>query len=276
MSSNVADSESQPGGGPSEVDYSNTRDLDLANILYVQNIPVVPDTKKNELDACIKSINSWLAWELTRVEKQVENKIKSGELPGDESIASKSKRTAYRSKVVSATRELSPWLPMVSTITKTSTTTAGEDKISLWVLHSILGASGISDSPQALNVVKAMGAGFHALEQTVQPHVFYVIEYGHDTVSDIIVASIKSFIFKVQLTETSAPAPTPAGKGLLSRGKSAVTPQGKLYAAAIEYINTSVNFDFNQWNQAAPQDEASYAVGKQLVPQKQLRLLKDI
>lgn len=90
-------------------DYDSGYDLDLANLLYVQQIPSVPDAKKTALSAKMKSIELWLAWELTRVEEQVTNKLKSKQLPDDSSVVSKSKRTAYRSKVVSYFRNESPW-----------------------------------------------------------------------------------------------------------------------------------------------------------------------
>lgn len=92
-----------------EVDYSTVSDLDLANILYIQNIPHVSADKKAVLDARIESISLWLAWELTRVENAVNGKVKSGDLPGDDSVASKSKRTTYRCKVVDAYRGQSTW-----------------------------------------------------------------------------------------------------------------------------------------------------------------------
>lgn len=90
-------------------DYANTSDLDLANILYVQHLPSVPDVKKAALSANVKSINLWLAWELTRVEDQLNGKIKSEQLPNDASVASKSKRTAYRVKVLDSYRNGTPW-----------------------------------------------------------------------------------------------------------------------------------------------------------------------
>lgn len=89
--------------------YDNTSDLDLVNILYVQRLPSVPDAKKAALSANVESISLWLAWELTKVEEQVNGKINGKQLPNDASVASKSKRTAYRCKVVDYYRNESPW-----------------------------------------------------------------------------------------------------------------------------------------------------------------------
>lgn len=76
-----------------------------------------------------------------------------------------------------------------STTTRTSNVTAGEDKISLALSRNIIGASGLPNSPQALNVVKAISNGFNGLGQIVQPHVFYTIDYYYDNVTGIIGAS---------------------------------------------------------------------------------------
>ena len=88
-------------------DASN--DLDLDNIIYVQNIPAVSADAKVALSEHEESINLWLAWELTRVEEQVNDKITSMQLPNDDSVDAMSKRTAYRSKVVNFYRGQSPW-----------------------------------------------------------------------------------------------------------------------------------------------------------------------
>lgn len=93
----------------SQLDYSSCSDLDLANIRYIHNIPIVPANMKPQLDARIESISAWLAWELTRVEDMVQRKIKAGDLPTDDSVASKLKRMSYRSKVITYTRMSSPW-----------------------------------------------------------------------------------------------------------------------------------------------------------------------
>lgn len=84
-------------------------DLDLANIRYVHNIPIVSTDMKPQLDARIEAISAWLAWELTRAEDNVQRKIKSSDLPTDDSVASKLKRMSYRSKVITYTRTSSHW-----------------------------------------------------------------------------------------------------------------------------------------------------------------------
>lgn len=99
---------SQPGAIP-ELDYSSPSDVDLTNILYIHNIPMVPANMRPELDARIKSITSWMAWELTRIEDAVQDKIRDRDLPMDDSMASKLKRMSYRSKVLDYTRRVSRW-----------------------------------------------------------------------------------------------------------------------------------------------------------------------
>lgn len=97
---------SQPGV-MLELDYSSPSDVDLANILYIHNIPIVPANTRPELDACIKSTTSWVAWGLTRIENAVQDKIRDLDLPMDDSMASKLKRMSYRSKVLGYTRRVS-------------------------------------------------------------------------------------------------------------------------------------------------------------------------
>ncbi|KAJ4384398.1 hypothetical protein N0V85_008338 [Neurospora sp. IMI 360204] len=282
-----SDSRSEVGPLASEtsVDNSNSSDLDLPNILYIQNIPIVSAEKNAELNARIKSINSWLAWELTRVEELVQTKIKSSELPADGSVDSKSRRTAYRHKVVSNHRGGSLWITKSSTQNSVSETVVAEDNINQTVARIILRTLGtdISDSPQVLTVAKAVGASFSGLAQTVQPHVLHLIDYYHDTVRDTIAASIKSFYFKVSLTETVAPAPPPVkGSGILGgivggHDKApAAPPKGKFYKVSVEHTTTSSGFDFDLWDKHDPKDEVRYALGKKLLAYKQLRLLKEL
>lgn len=89
--------------------YGNTDDFDLANLLYVQNIPYAPAKYQETLQENVKSINQWLSWELKRVEDTVNDKIKSGALPKDDSIAAKFKRTSFRIKVMDVIRKDTPW-----------------------------------------------------------------------------------------------------------------------------------------------------------------------
>ncbi|KAI8676000.1 hypothetical protein NCS57_00503000 [Fusarium keratoplasticum] len=266
---------SQPSA-MSKLDYSSSSDVDLANILYIHNIPIVPAKMKPELDARIKSINSWLAWELTKVEDKVQDKINDGELPKDDSMVSKLKRTLYRSKVVSYNRRVSPWLVAApDTPTQSSRTSAGEDKINLAVAHSILGAFGTPSSPQVLNVLKAVSFGFNGLVRTAQSHVFCVIDYDHDTIRETITATIKTFFFNVTVTETQASSSHPARGGFSHRNNAFAPPDAKFYEAQLEYTHSEAYFEFGRWDDNAPKEATYFALGKQVLAQRQLRLLKE-
>lgn len=102
----------------------------------------------------------------------------------------------------------SPRLEAEPTTTKTSQTSAGEDKIKLAVEHSILEAFGTPSSPQVLNALKAVGFGFNGIMQTVHPYMFCVIDYDNDTILDTINASQ----FKtIPCLSTGTDSPKPSG-----------------------------------------------------------------
>ncbi|EEU38850.1 uncharacterized protein NECHADRAFT_83168 [Fusarium vanettenii 77-13-4] len=256
---------SQPGAIP-ELDYSSPSDVDLTNILYIHNIPMVPANMRPELDTRIKSITSWVAWELTRIEDGVQDKIRDRDLPMDDSMASKLKRMSYRSKVLDYTRRVSRWLvENLNPVTHSSQVSEGEDKINLAVAHSILEAFGTPSSPQVLNVLKA----------TTQPHMFCVIDYDHDTIRETITATIKTFFFNVTVTESQDPSSHPARGNFSHRNNAFAPPEAKFYKARVEYTHTEANFEFRLWSENAPEEATRYALGKQVLAQRQLRLLKE-
>lgn len=69
-------------------EYDDPTDLDLANVLYLQYIPDVPNPNKEALCAKVKSINSWAAYQLTSLEDHIRNRVNDGGLPRDASPAS--------------------------------------------------------------------------------------------------------------------------------------------------------------------------------------------
>ncbi|KAM7201140.1 hypothetical protein V8F33_003552 [Rhypophila sp. PSN 637] len=275
-------------------------DWDLGNVLYTQDIPAVPANKQAELDACIENINSYLVFELARVEEQVQSKLKDGALPDDDSVASKSKRISYRFKVITAYRLKSPWLSSMGSLKNTATVSATEDKINEIIMNNIVGiaSSNLSKSPNVVDLVKHKGdvhfIKARQIDQTVQPHVFSLIEYRYDEVSQSIVVSIKMFHFQVTLKETQDPAPPKSRGGrLLSKLSSTLRgdeeetpdediphavapPRGKYYEATIEYSSSTVAFNFGQWNPEAVIKAVSpelLDVGKKIFEGNRNRLL---
>lgn len=80
---------------------------------------------------------------------------------------------------------------------------------------------------------------------------------------------VKAFSFNVTITDDPAPVKPVSGSG-----KDVSASTGKSVEAAIEYLYTAADFNFDLWNKNAPTDETKYAVGKKLLPQKQLNLLQ--
>ncbi|KAK3321812.1 hypothetical protein B0H66DRAFT_638340 [Apodospora peruviana] len=324
------------GDAPSQaLDFPCGSDWGLGNILYIQNAPIVPAEKQAELDGRVQTINTWLVWELAKVEEAVQGKLESGALPGDDSVPSKSKRIGYRIKVVDAYRGGSPWLTGTSTATQSTSLVMTEDEVNSTVQKNIISAAA-SQGLQPQKLVKTVDLGdlgFDKKDQishTVQPHVLYSIGYQYDAVANTIGVSIKTFYYNVTLKETAAPAPPKSkpthnsnsnnnsGSGLLGTmekigskigdvvqdlagdqaasqattasseekgglgGQTHVAPPAppkvKYYEAKIDYINTSVTFNFDVFNpkQVATGVSAEFlGLGKQiLATEAQLLSLK--
>ncbi|KAK7745696.1 hypothetical protein SLS62_009662 [Diatrype stigma] len=97
--------ETRDGPSLSEVDVSS--DYGTPNLLFLYYIPYIPSSAKPAMDELKEDLWSWHAWELAQAEKQVKRQIDSGNLPVDDSVASRIKRTNYRAKVVQALRDTS-------------------------------------------------------------------------------------------------------------------------------------------------------------------------
>jgi len=91
---------------------SDTRDLDIANIIFIDQLPQVPESQIDNLKTLVSNVNDWEAWESARCEQAVHQKVQEQQLPGDNTVNSKSKRTQYRSKVCSFLRTNSPWFEL--------------------------------------------------------------------------------------------------------------------------------------------------------------------
>ncbi|KAI1482817.1 hypothetical protein F4774DRAFT_428233 [Daldinia eschscholtzii] len=84
-------------------DVSN--DYGTPNLLFLYYLPYIPNSVKLEMDALREDIQTWHSWELAQAEKHVQSQIDTGNLPSDDSVASRVKRTNYRFKVIQFLRE---------------------------------------------------------------------------------------------------------------------------------------------------------------------------
>lgn len=92
----------------SHVDVSS--DYGTLNLLFLSYIPFVPDEKEPDLYGIRDEFYSWNAWELGQAETQLNKHVKDGNLPSDDSVASRMIRNNYRSKALSFFREGNePW-----------------------------------------------------------------------------------------------------------------------------------------------------------------------
>ncbi|KAI1377826.1 hypothetical protein F4677DRAFT_443747 [Hypoxylon crocopeplum] len=88
---------------PKEVNVTN--DYGTPNLLHFYYIPYIPGPLKDDMDVLTEDLRSWHAYELGQAEKHVQQQIEKKNLPSDDSIASRAKRTIYRAKVIQILRE---------------------------------------------------------------------------------------------------------------------------------------------------------------------------
>ncbi|OJD16540.1 hypothetical protein ACJ73_08876 [Blastomyces percursus] len=91
-------------------------DYGTPNLLFLFYIPQVPESEKDNINSQKADIQSWFAYELGKTELQVLDQLEDGNLPTDDSAASRVKRTTYRAKVVKVYRENGQtWAPRSQT-----------------------------------------------------------------------------------------------------------------------------------------------------------------
>lgn len=71
------------------------------------------------------------------------------------------------------------------------------------------------------------------------------------------------------------PSAHQAWRGFSHRDRGFAQPEAKFYEAEIVYTHDTAYFKFDQWDKSAPKEATSYAVGKQVLAQRQVRLLKE-
>ncbi|KID74926.1 uncharacterized protein G6M90_00g107240 [Metarhizium brunneum] len=107
---------SEPGLKSASVDVSN--DYGTPNVLFLYYTPFIPDDNKLDLDAIQDEFQSWNAWELGQAETQLIRHVEAGNLPSDDSIASRIIRNNYRSKAIDFFRQGNEaWLSLANNST---------------------------------------------------------------------------------------------------------------------------------------------------------------
>ncbi|PWY67096.1 hypothetical protein BO94DRAFT_561226 [Aspergillus sclerotioniger CBS 115572] len=88
-----------------------TSDYGTPNLLLLYYCRPVSDSDKETMKSLKTDLEAWNAWELAQAESQLNNQMRKGNLPTDDLLESRIKRTDYRAKVISALRERSQsWL----------------------------------------------------------------------------------------------------------------------------------------------------------------------
>lgn len=97
-----------PAGSSPAVSYESLNgktDYGTPNCLFLYYIPLVPESKKEDLATLQEEIHAWHAYELGRAEELVAKHVKDKSLPKDDSIDARVKRTNYRANVVQRLRD---------------------------------------------------------------------------------------------------------------------------------------------------------------------------
>ena len=84
-----------------------TSDYGTPSLLFIYYCRPVSDSDKEAMKSLKTDLEAWNAWELGQAESQLNNQMKKGNLPTDDLLESRIKRTDYRAKVVSALRQRS-------------------------------------------------------------------------------------------------------------------------------------------------------------------------
>jgi hypothetical protein len=179
-------------------DKAPTTDLDLTNIFYFSEIPEDQQEQSDDLKSLLSTIEDWKAWESTKCEQAVQSKISSKALPSDLSVASRSKRIAYRAKVLEYIRKQSPWfvqsiwiLHLLNMLTRIVNVDTGiTEKVSvpdtqpvnLAVVNTLIDIEPLAPNLPYRNFLKAVGAAFSFEVELVQPYYHTVIGFQYDNV----------------------------------------------------------------------------------------------
>lgn len=78
---------------------------ELTHIFYLYYIPSVPDKVKPQLNKLREKFRDWHAYEVGNAEGHVQLRISAGELPSDDSAASRAKRSQARARIVENLRK---------------------------------------------------------------------------------------------------------------------------------------------------------------------------
>jgi len=225
--------------------FSN--DYGTPNLLFLYYIPFLPDNKKLELDAAQDEFQSWNAWELGQTETQVIAHVKAGNLPSDDSIASRVTRNNYRSKAINFFRETSQaWLSIANNSTSRRTVQATQDGINGAILQTLRSLAVENQLQSQFEVILNVVSGSINAKQENKFHFTHVY-YKYDAGSSRILPVVLNTIFTVQIRES-----------------------GGRFTVETVLSTTSYHFDRVFWRTNRYQGEAAIQMGKPI--RKQMAL----
>ncbi|KAF4582745.1 hypothetical protein GQ602_005889 [Ophiocordyceps camponoti-floridani] len=181
------------------VDVAN--DFGTPNLLFMYYIPFIPDDTKEDLGAIQDEFQTWNAWELGQAEAQLIGHVNKGNLPSDDSVASRITRNNFRSKAISVFRATGEaWLTVSSNFSVQRAVEAGEDDINGATLSELRKLATDSKFPDQFGVViNTLG---DRIDRDSESKLFYThVVYRYDGNSKTFRPVIKDSTFTIKMVD---------------------------------------------------------------------------
>ncbi|PHH77654.1 hypothetical protein CDD80_384 [Ophiocordyceps camponoti-rufipedis] len=175
-----------------------TNDYGSPNLLFIYYVSFIPDDKKIDLEAIQDEFQTWNAWELGQAEVQLEGHVKKGNLPSDDSIASRTARNNFRSKALGVFRATGEaWLTVASNFTVQRAVEAEEDDINGATLSELRKLAVDNKYPAQFGVIiNTLG---DRIDKDHETKLFYThVFYDYDSSSRTFRPVIKDSTFTIK------------------------------------------------------------------------------
>ncbi|KJZ71246.1 hypothetical protein HIM_09389 [Hirsutella minnesotensis 3608] len=181
------------------VSQNVANDYGTPNLLFLYYIPFLPDDKKVDLDAIKDEFQTWNAWELGQAESQLIQHVENGNLPSDDSIASRITRNDYRSKAINFFRLTSQaWLKVATEATAKKSAETTKDTVNGVIIQELWSLAREEQLQTPFSVVLNSPSGsidINKENKLFYTHVYY--QYDHDSRTFRPVVQDTTFTIKV-------------------------------------------------------------------------------
>ncbi|EHK99317.1 hypothetical protein GLAREA_08724 [Glarea lozoyensis ATCC 20868] len=176
-------------------------DNDVKNVLYINFNPNFDDPV---IEADIKAKNKVLQlntnWLSLRAGVETAKNIKDGKLPGDMSVASQMKRSAYRAKVIDYIMLKSSWMGGFKTQGVERTYSVKKAEFHTELLTTFLEGMGLQPTVYGAleGVLKMISDSIFSAENTTEKSMFYLLStvYTWDEITKDVQPTVRTFYFE--------------------------------------------------------------------------------